>query len=66
MMTRIDATQAFIPLNIAVLTVSDTRTLADDESGDVLVRLLEDAGHKKADRAIVVDNIALLRAQVTA
>jgi len=66
MMTRIDATQAFIPLNIAVLTVSDTRTLADDESGDVLVRLLEKAGHKKVDRAVVVDDIALLRAQVTA
>ncbi len=63
-MPQIDATKPFVPLNIAVLTVSDTRTLEDDESGDLLVSLLEQAGHRNAGRAVVVDDIALLRAQV--
>ena len=44
------------PVNIAVLTVSDTRTLADDRSGDTLVQRLTDAGHKLADRKIVTDD----------
>ncbi|MCB1971914.1 MAG: molybdenum cofactor biosynthesis protein B [Geminicoccaceae bacterium] len=52
---RIDETLAFQPLNIAVLTVSDTRTMADDRSGDVLVELLRKGGHSLADRAIVRD-----------
>jgi len=46
----------FKPVNIAVLTVSDTRTLADDRSGDTLVQRLTDAGHKLADRKIVTDD----------
>lgn len=46
---------AFRPVRIAVLTVSDTRTLADDRSGDTLVALLSEAGHELADRAIVAD-----------
>ena len=52
---RIDETRPFRPLNIAVLTVSDSRTLADDRSGDVLVERLEAAGHKLAARMIVRD-----------
>ena len=49
-------------LNIAVVTVSDTRTLDDDRSGDVLVERLEGAGHRLADRAIVKDDAdALVR-----
>jgi molybdenum cofactor biosynthesis protein B len=46
----------FIPLNIAVLTISDTRTLEDDKSGDLLVKLLGEADHRLADRAIVPDD----------
>ena len=45
----------FIPVKIAVLTVSDTRTLAEDKSGDTLVKRLEVAGHVLADRAIIRD-----------
>ncbi len=45
----------FIPVKIAVLTVSDTRTLENDKSGDTLVKRLEAAGHVLADRAIVRD-----------
>lgn len=45
----------FIPIRIAVLTVSDTRKLADDKSGDVLVKRLGDAGHLLADRKIIRD-----------
>ncbi len=45
----------FIPIRIAVLTVSDTRSLAEDRSGDVLVARLQEAGHTLADRKIVRD-----------
>jgi|TARA_R110002124_G_scaffold80789_2_gene213696 molybdenum cofactor biosynthesis protein B len=53
----------FLPVNIAVLTVSDTRTLADDRSGDTLVERLTEAGHKLADRAIVKDDAAVIADQ---
>ena len=46
----------FIPLNIAVLTVSDSRTEADDKSGALLVSLLEEDGHKLAEKSIVPDD----------
>jgi len=55
----------FIPLNIAILTVSDTRTIENDSSGQALVDRLKDAGHHLADRAIVIDDIYQLRAQVS-
>ena len=45
------------PVNVAVLTVSDTRTLDDDTSGQFLVDALAECGHHCADRAIVVDDI---------
>ena len=64
-MAKIDETRPFLPVKIAVLTVSDTRTQADDRSGDALVSLLEEAGHETAARAIVADDIAKLRAQVS-
>ncbi len=48
----------FIPVRIAVLTVSDSRTLADDRSGDTLVARIEKAGHLLADRKIVPDERA--------
>jgi len=54
-----------IPLNIAVLTLSDTRTLAEDKSGDYLVSALEAAGHQLADRQIIPDDIYQMRAQVS-
>jgi molybdopterin adenylyltransferase len=52
----IDETAEFRPVRIAVLTVSDTRTAADDRSGDKLVELLEAAGHVLADRGMVHDD----------
>ncbi|WP_284164638.1 molybdenum cofactor biosynthesis protein B [Frigidibacter sp. SD6-1] len=54
-MTRIDETKEFIPVRIAVLTVSDTRGLAEDRSGDTLVERLTGAGHVLAHRAILPD-----------
>ena len=54
----------FIPVRIAVLTVSDTRTLADDRSGDTLVKLLKDAGHVLIDRAITQDDRAGIAAKL--
>jgi molybdenum cofactor biosynthesis protein B len=54
-MSRIDDSNEFIPVRIAVLTVSDTRSLDDDRSGDVLVARLEAAGHELADRRILPD-----------
>jgi molybdenum cofactor biosynthesis protein B len=55
----------FKPLNIAVMTVSDTRTVADDTSGDVLVKLLTEAGHSLAEKRIVPDDIYRVRATVS-
>lgn len=51
----LDEKRPFLPVNIAVLTVSDTRTEADDRSGDTLVERLESAGHTLAARSIVKD-----------
>mgnify|MGYP000140310418 CR=1 FL=1 len=55
----------FKPLNIAVMTVSDTRTEATDTSGTTLVELLTQAGHQLADRQIVPDNLYRIRALVS-
>ncbi len=54
-----------LPLAIAVLTVSDTRTLADDRSGDLLEEKLTEDGHRLADRQIVQDDIYRIRAVVS-
>ncbi|MEM7688293.1 MAG: molybdenum cofactor biosynthesis protein B [Pseudomonadota bacterium] len=59
----IDPDKTFRPINIAVLTVSDTRTPETDTSGDILVKRLEEAGHTLAARLIVEDDAALLAAQ---
>lgn len=56
----------FIPVGIAVLTVSDTRTIADDKSGDTLVARIEEAGHRLVDRAIVPDDRQAIRGKVQA
>ena len=63
-MAGLDASLPFVPLSIAVLTVSDTRSLADDRSGDVLAERLTKAGHRLADRAIVPDEVDAIRAAV--
>ncbi|NWG45564.1 MAG: molybdenum cofactor biosynthesis protein B [Alphaproteobacteria bacterium] len=65
-MTGAEHGAAFEPLGIAVLTISDTRTRADDRSGQLLVERLEGAGHRLAARDIVRDDIAAIRAKVTA
>jgi molybdenum cofactor biosynthesis protein B len=63
-MAGIDETRTFVPVRIAILTVSDTRGLEDDTSGDLLVNRLTEAGHRLADRAIVRDEPADIRALV--
>jgi molybdenum cofactor biosynthesis protein B len=63
-MPRLDENRPFIPVRIAVLTVSDTRTLADDKSGDTLAELLKNDGHELADRAIEKDSIEAIRTRV--
>ncbi len=59
----LDEKRPFLPVNIAVLTVSDTRTEADDRSGDTLVDRLTSAGHTLAARAIVKDDADAITAQ---
>jgi molybdenum cofactor biosynthesis protein B len=63
-MSRIDESRGFVPVRIAVLTVSDTRGLAEDRSGDTLVERLTAAGHALAGRAIVRDERAEIEAQL--
>jgi molybdenum cofactor biosynthesis protein B len=65
-MTRIDDTRPFLPVRIAVLTVSDTRTPADDRSGDTLAERVTAAGHLLAARAIVPDDRARIAGQLSA
>ncbi len=60
-MPGIDETRAFIPVGIAVLTVSDTRKLADDRSGQTLADRIEKAGHRLAAREIVTDDVEAIR-----
>ncbi len=63
-MSRIDDGRDFIPIKIAVLTVSDTRTPADDRSGDTLADRIAGAGHVLAARTIVPDDRATIAAQL--
>ena len=56
----------FVPVRIAVLTVSDTRTLEDDTSGGWLAGAVESVGHVLAERAIVPDDVERIRAEVSA
>ena len=65
-MPRTESGRRFIPVNIAVLTVSDTRTEADDTSGQTLVDRIANAGHKLVDRAIVTDDEAAIVARLRA
>jgi molybdenum cofactor biosynthesis protein B len=60
-MPAIDQTRQFIPLNIAVLTISDSRSLDDDKSGTTLAERLTAAGHHLAAREIVTDDVDAIR-----
>ena len=59
-MSHIEGERSFIPLRIAVVTVSDTRTLSDDKSGDTLAQRIEGAGHMLAAREIVKDDADII------
>lgn len=63
-MAGVNDSFTFVPLRIALLTVSDTRTLAEDASGDALKQRLEDAGHILADRALERDDVAAIRTRL--
>jgi molybdenum cofactor biosynthesis protein B len=63
-MTKLDPNRTFIPVRIAVLTVSDTRSLADDKSGETLAGRVRAAGHLLAAREIVTDDVDAIRAVV--
>ncbi|MDQ0319362.1 molybdenum cofactor biosynthesis protein B [Pararhizobium capsulatum DSM 1112] len=65
-MTQLDETKPFVPVSFAVMTVSDTRTLADDRSGDTLAARITDAGHMLAERTIVPDDRAAIAETVLA
>ena len=65
-MPKIDENRPFIPVQIAVLTMSDTRTLEEDASGSLLVKLATEAGHKVVDRAILPDDTEKIASQVKA
>ena len=61
----IDESRSFIPLNIGVMTVSDTRTAENDTSGDILAARLQTAGHRLAKRSIVRDEAEVLARQLS-
>ena len=63
-MLGIDKSRQFVPLKIAVLTVSDTRERADDKSGNTLAERVRAAGHTLAERAIVKDEVKAIRRRV--
>ena len=63
-MPGLDQERPFVPVNIAILTVSDTRTLETDASGTVLVERAEAAGHFIIDRKIIIDDAALIESQL--
>jgi molybdopterin adenylyltransferase len=65
-MSRIDESKPFIPVRVAVLTVSDTRTAADDKSGDTLAERISGAGHSVVARAIAPDDAEAIRKHVKA
>ena len=64
-MPGIDKSRPFVPVHIAILTVSDTRTFDNDRSGKILMQRLTDAGHILADHKIVSDDVAAISRQLT-
>jgi len=65
-MPGLDETKQFVPLKIAVLTISDTRSMKDDKSGALLVQRIVAAGHYVTERSVVTDDIEAIRARVKA
>ena len=63
-MSRLDETRGFVPVNIAILTISDTRDASNDTSGDTLAARITASGHHLAARAIVKDDLDALEAQL--
>lgn len=63
-MAGIDEALTFVPVRIAILTMSDTRGIAEDRSGNLLVHMAEEAGHTVAARALVKDDKLLIRTTV--
>lgn len=63
-MAGIDADRPFLPVRIAILTMSDTRSEKEDKSGDLLATLIQDAGHVLADRKLVRDDEEAIRQTV--
>lgn len=63
-MSKIDTRRTFVPVRIAVATISDTRTLENDTSGEALVTRLTQAGHELAARTIIKDDVELITAQL--
>jgi molybdenum cofactor biosynthesis protein B len=63
-MSKIDGEREFLPLNIAIITVSDTRTFENDKSGDTLAGRIEGAGHKVYERLILKDEAKDIAAQL--
>ena len=63
-MTKKDK-KTFVPLSISLLTISDTRNIDNDTSGNLLVSLIEESGHNLVDRKIVKDNIFEIRSNVS-
>ena len=53
----IDTSLDFVPINIAIITISDTRTIKDDTSGDTLEGRINESGHKMIKRKIIKDNV---------
>ncbi|MCZ4281814.1 molybdenum cofactor biosynthesis protein B [Kiloniella laminariae] len=64
-MPKLDETRPFLPVNIAIVTVSDSRTAADDRSGDILEKMILEDGHKVCARSIVKDDLDRIIATFT-
>ena len=64
-MAKIDSTREFLPVNIALLTVSDTRKTEDDKSGNILAERVLAAGHNVSARKIITDDKTLIQQQLT-
>jgi molybdenum cofactor biosynthesis protein B len=65
-MSKLDDSKKFLPVRIAVLTVSDTRDASNDTSGDALAERITTAGHELADRTILRDDVEVIEAQLRA
>lgn len=63
-MPKIDENRPFLAIRIAVLTVSDTRTVKDDKSGTLIAKMLQEDGHSLAEHAVVKDDVPTIRAKV--